>query len=57
MVTLKRRMGASRSCPAGFCPGGAEGVRRMASHNLRGSHDEIQAQSLDSLDRTNDQQI
>jgi hypothetical protein len=41
----------------GFCPGRAEVVRRMASHNFRGSHDktEIQVQSLDSL--TNDQQI
>src|ERR1700682_446311 len=43
----------------GFCPGGAEVVRRMASHNFRGSHDEIQVQvqSLDSLGCTNDRQI
>src|SRR5258708_1119672 len=43
----------------GFCPGGAEVVRRTASHNFRGSHDEIQikVQSLDSLGCANDQQI
>jgi hypothetical protein len=29
----------------------------MASHNLRGSHDEIQAQSLDSPGCSNEQQI
>src|SRR3984893_16858235 len=42
-----------------ICPGGAEVVRRMASHNFRGSHDEIQIkiQSLHSLGRTNDPQI
>src|SRR5258705_11639938 len=45
----------------GFCPGGAEVVRRMASHNFRGSHDQVQIevkiQSLDSLGWANDQQI
>ena len=45
----------------GFFPGGAEVVRRTASHNFRGPHDEIQieiqVQSLDSLGCTNDQQI
>jgi hypothetical protein len=52
----------SRVLPCrGFAWGGAEVVRRMASHNLRGSHDEIQieiqAQSLDSPGCTNEQQI
>src|SRR5258707_13398748 len=60
-MTLKRRMSASGSCPAGVCPGGAEVVRRMASHNFRGSHDQIQIkvkiQSLGALGWTNDQQI
>jgi hypothetical protein len=43
----------------GFCPGGAEVVRRMASHNFRGPHDQIQIkiQSPDSFGRANDQQI
>src|ERR1700730_12675983 len=43
----------------GFCPGGAEVVRRMAPHNFRGSHDEIQiqVQSLHSLGCANDYQI
>src|SRR5439155_5674638 len=45
----------------GLRPSGAEVVRRMASHNFRGSHDEAQIkvniQSLDSLGSTNDQQI
>src|SRR6266404_418080 len=43
----------------GFCPRGAEVVRRMTSHNFRGPHDEIQIkiQSLDPLRCTNDQQI
>ena len=45
----------------GFCLGGAEVVRRMASHNFRGSHDEIQieiqVQRLDSPGYTNEQQI
>jgi hypothetical protein len=44
-----------------ICSGGAEVVRRMASHNFRGFHDEIQieiqVQSLHSLGCTNDQQI
>jgi len=61
MVTLEWRMRASESCPAGVCPGGAEVVRRTASHNFRGSHEEIQiqiqVQSLDSLGCANDQQI
>jgi len=34
MVTLKWRMRASASCLPGFCPGGAEVVRRTASHNF-----------------------
>jgi hypothetical protein len=60
--TLKWRMRASGSCPAGvFALGGAEVVRRMASHNFRGSHDEIQiemqVQSLGSPGRANEQQI
>jgi len=41
----------------GFCPGGAEVVRRMASHNFRGPHDQIKIQSLDSLGCANDQQV
>ena len=53
MVTLKWRMRALGSCPAGFCPRGAEVVRRMASHNFRGSHDEIQTEiQVQSLDST-----
>jgi hypothetical protein len=59
-VTLKRRIRASGSCPAGvFARAGLEVVRRMASHNFRGFHDEIQIkiQSLDSHGCTNDQQI
>src|SRR6202022_4122109 len=61
MVTLKWRMSASGYCPAGVCPGGAEVVRRIASHNFRGSHEEIQIkvkiQSFGALGCTNDQQI
>src|SRR3984893_13225620 len=61
MVTLKWRMSASGYCPAGVCPGGAEVVRRIAAHNFRGSHEEIQIkvkiQSLGALGCTNDQQI
>src|SRR5258707_9268836 len=43
----------------GFCPGGAEVVRRIAPHNFRGSHNQIQVKikSLDSRGCTNDQQI
>jgi hypothetical protein len=54
-------MRASGLALPGFCPGGAEVVRRMAPHNFRGSHDQIQVkiqiQSLDSLGCANDQQI
>jgi hypothetical protein len=61
MVTLKWECALLGLALPGFCPGGAEVVRRMAPHNLRGSHDEIQikiqVQSLHSLDCTNDQQI
>jgi hypothetical protein len=60
-MTLKWRISASGSCPAGVCPGGAEVVRRMASHNFIGSHEEIQIkvkiQSLGAHGCTNDQQI
>jgi hypothetical protein len=60
-MTLKWRMSASGSRPAGVCPGGAEVVRRMAPHIFRGSHEEIQIkvkiQSLRALGCTNDQQI
>ena len=56
MVTLNGPMRVSGPAPPGFCPGGAEVVRRMASHNFRGSHDEIQiqVQNRDSLGCTND---
>ena len=59
MVTFKRRMRASGSCPAEVCPGGAEVVRRMASHNFRGSHDQVQIEGYghDSLGCANDQHI
>ncbi len=47
--------------PPGFYPGGAEVVRRIASPDLGGSHDEIQIeiqiQNLPSLDLANDQEI
>src|SRR5260370_29979437 len=60
-VTLKWRMRASGLALPGFCPGGAEVVRRLASHNFGGSHDEIQikiqVQNLDSLGCANDPQI
>ena len=61
MVTLKGECGIRSPALPGFCPGGAEVVRRMASHNFRGFHDEIQieikVQSLDALGCTNEQQI
>ena len=36
----------------GFCPGGAEVVRRMASQNFRGPHDEVQIKSKASTRST-----
>jgi hypothetical protein len=61
VVNVEAQTRASGLALPGFCPGGAEVVRRMASHNFRGSHDEIQieiqVQSLDSPGCTNEQQI
>ena len=59
MVTLKCECALLGLALPGFCPGGAEVVRRMASHNFRGSHDQVQIedQNLDSLGCTSDQQI
>ena len=55
MVTLKGECGLRSPALPGFCPGGAEVVRRMASHNFRGPHDEIQikVQNLDGLLQSN----
>ena len=61
MANVEAQTRASGLALPGFSPGGAEVVRRMASHNFRGSHDEIQieiqVQRLDSPGYTNEQQI
>jgi hypothetical protein len=55
---LERLRRASGICPAGYCLGGAEVVRRTAPPKPRGSHDEaqIQAEGCNSLDRPKDRQ-
>ena len=57
MGDLERLRRASGSCPAGYYPSRAEVVRRMASRDLGGIHDQgqIEDQSCHPLRRPKDQ--